>query len=232
MRIPELLDDGLRVTLPDGTTQPLRRYLIPLGLLFTSAALLIVSTFVPYWSMDLEAPQYPDGLRVEVYVNHLEGDVDEIDELNHYIGLAPLEDGGQFERRIALPLLFGIAALTLVTFVVRGRWSAALLVPIVAFPVAFLVDLWYIMYTYGHSVDPTSALGGAIKPFTPPLFGRGVVGQFASTAQAELGLYLATLAALVALLALWAHRRAYKPLREARRHLESTSAPRPNERSV
>lgn len=232
MRPLDLIDDGLRVSLPDGTTQPLRRYLAPLALLLASASLLVVSMLLPYWSMDLEAPQYPEGLRVEVYVDHLEGDVAEIDELNHYLGLAPLEEGGQLERRIAIPGLLAVAALTALAFLLHNRWASLLTVPIVTFPLVFLADLWYILYTYGHSIDPTSALGGAIKPFTPPLFGRGQVGQFASVANAELGLYLAVLAALLALVGLLAHRRAFKPLHRARRERARSNEPRPQERSA
>lgn len=217
MRILTLLDDDLRVTLPDGTTQPLRRYVAPPVLLIASASLLVVSMLLPYWSMDLDAPQYPEGLRVEVYVDHLDGDVGEIDELNHYLGLPPLEEGGQFERRIANSAILGMASVAILAIIVRNRWAIPLVFPIVAYPLIFLADLWYILYTYGHSIDPHSALGGAIKPFTPQLFGPGAVGQFTSVAQAEVGLYLAVLASLVALAALWCHRAAYKALREARK---------------
>ena len=53
---------------------------------FVAAAILLaLSTFFPYWRMRLNAPQYPKGLYVTVYVNHMTGDVAEIDGLNHYI---------------------------------------------------------------------------------------------------------------------------------------------------
>lgn len=232
MRPLDLLDDGLRVSLPDGTTQPLRRYLAPLALLLASASLLAVSMLLPYWSMDLEAPQYPDGLRVEIYVDHLEGDVAEIDELNHYLGLPPLEEGGQIERRLAIPGILVVVAATSIAFLVRNRAAIPLLVPIISYPLVFLADLWYILYTYGHSIDPTSALGGAIEPFTPPLFGPGQVGQFTSVAHAEIGLHLAALAALLALAGMCAHHAAFKPLRDARRRRRTTNAQAADKRSV
>ena len=45
------------------------------------------------------APQYPDGLRLDIYSHKLEGgssgqDVKEINVLNHYIGMHDLRDGG------------------------------------------------------------------------------------------------------------------------------------------
>ena len=39
---------------------------------------------------------------MDVYVNHLEGDMREIDELNHYLGMPPLDEGGRLERSISI----------------------------------------------------------------------------------------------------------------------------------
>ena len=83
------------------------RYLIP-TLLFVAAALLLISSITqPYWRLTLHAPQYPKGLTVQAYLNRLEGDVQEIDGLNHYIGMRPLKEAAQFERSISI---LGVAA--------------------------------------------------------------------------------------------------------------------------
>jgi hypothetical protein len=86
-----------------------------------------------------------------------------------------------------------------------------------------VADLWWILYQYGHSIDPSSALGGAIEPFTPPILGRGEVAQFATIAQFEIGFYLALAAVAVVLVALWFHRAAYKPLVEARKRAKTAA---------
>jgi copper chaperone NosL len=96
------LDSDVKVLLPDGRTRPLTAYLIPSFLLMLGGLLLIISIFLPYWSMTMYAPQYPKGLKVDVYVNQLEGDVREIDSLNHYLGMPPLDEGGQLERSISV----------------------------------------------------------------------------------------------------------------------------------
>ena len=58
-----------------------------------AAILMVASIFLPYWSLDLAAPQYPKGLRIHAYVDRVEGDVVEIDAWNHYIGLpSPLRN--------------------------------------------------------------------------------------------------------------------------------------------
>ena len=51
---------------------------------------LIISIFVPVWRIDLDAPQYPEGLRLLIHANKLAGDVDIVNGLNHYIGMKTL----------------------------------------------------------------------------------------------------------------------------------------------
>lgn len=211
------LDPDVKVLLPDGSTHRLSEYLIPSAILMLAALLMMISMFLPYWSMTMTAPQYPKGLRVDVYVNRLEGDMREIDELNHYLGMMPLDAGGQFERSISIAAITVLGLLLIAGVFVHNQWAGILALPAVAFPFLFLADLYYILYRFGHSIDPTSALGGAIKPFTPPIFGQGFVGQFGTIARAEIGLYLAFAALLVIGVGLWFHRAAYKPLHDARR---------------
>jgi len=211
------LDPDVHVLLPDGSTRRLLDYLLPSALLMLAALLLMTSIFLPYWSMTMFAPQYPKGLRVDVYVNQLEGDVREIDALNHYLGMPPLDEGGQLERSVSVLALVTLGLLLIGGVFVHNQWAGVLALPALLYPVIFLADLWYILYTYGHSIDPQSALGGAIDPFTPPLFGEGNIGQFLTVARPELGLWLAFLAVVVVVIGLWFHRAAYKPIVDARR---------------
>ncbi|MBP6298443.1 MAG: hypothetical protein KA401_03780, partial [Anaerolineae bacterium] len=73
------------------------RKLLPAGFFLVAAVLLVVSIGFPYWGLVLEAPQYPGGLEMRVFVNYMTGDEDpkldevrEIDGLNHYIGMKSL----------------------------------------------------------------------------------------------------------------------------------------------
>ncbi len=217
MKIPISLDPDVRVVLPDGSERRLIDYLLPGALLMLAALLLMISMFLPYWSMTMFAPQYPAGLTVDVYVNRLEGDVREIDALNHYLGMPPLDEGGQLERTISIYAIVVMGLLLVASVFIHNRWAAVLAIPALTYPLVFLADLWLILYRYGHSIDPTSPLGGAIEPFTPQLFGRGTVGQFATIARAEIGLLLVAASVVVVLVGLWFHRAAYKPVVDARR---------------
>ena len=189
-------------------------YLLPTLLLVLAAILLIISLFLPYWNMELEAPQYPKGLFVHAYVNRLEGDVREIDGLNHYIGMRPLEEAAQLERSLSF-ILIGVTALLVVAAVfIHTKWAALLALPAVLYPAIFLIDLYLWMRNFGQNLDPTAALSSFIEPFTPPILGEGLIGQFKTIASVDIGWYLAAAAAVLVLVGLYFHRRAYKPLVE------------------
>jgi len=168
------------------------------GLLIAAAAFLAISTFVPYWRMRLNAPQYPSGLFVTVYVNHMEGDVAEIDGLNHYIGMAPLNDAAKIERAIAPIAMVVIGLMIIGVAFIHSKWLALFAIPAMTFPIVFIADLWVWLWYYGNNLDPTAALSGAIQPFTPAVLGTGVVGQFSTTAVLQAGWYLALVAAVLA----------------------------------
>jgi hypothetical protein len=209
----------LVVVLPDGSERKLIDYLLPSAILMLAALLLMTSIFLPYWRMTMTAPQYPKGLSVDVYVNHLEGDMREIDELNHYLGMPPLDEGGRLERSLSVYAVLAFGLLLIAGVFIGNQWAGVLAIPVLLYPLVFIADLWLILYNYGHSIDPQSALGGAIPPFTPPLLGVGKVGQFGTIARFQPGFYLVLAAVVVVLVGLWLHRRAYKPVVEAQKKL-------------
>lgn len=172
----------------------------PRFLLVVATILLGASLALPYWSLRLHAPQYPGGLVATIYPRKLGGDIREIDGLNHYIGMMKLSNAAAFERRLTLVAVAAIALLGLLAAALRPRWTALLALPIVAFPVVFVGDLFYWLYRFGHDLNPHAALSSSIHPFMPHLLGVGKVGQFSTTARFEFGYYLACLAAVLALM--------------------------------
>ncbi len=191
------------------------RYILPTLFFVLAAILLIASIFLPYWQMTLHAPQYPKGLTVVAYVNRLTGDVQEIDTLNHYIGMRPLNQAASFERSIAMVGIGGLALLILAAIFVHKWWAALLSLPALLLPAIFLLDLQYWLANFGQNLDKTAPLSSSIKPFVPPVLGEGKIAQFSTVAEPGLGLWVAIAASLVILVGLYFHRRAYKPLVEA-----------------
>ncbi|HEV8240130.1 MAG TPA: cytochrome C [Thermoanaerobaculia bacterium] len=188
------------------------QYLLPTLALGAAALLLVGSIFLPYWRMTLLAPQYPHGLRVDAYLNHLDGDVREIDGLNHYIGMRPLAEAAKLERSLSIAALLVIAMLVVAAIYIHNRWAALLTLPALLFPAVFLADMHYWLQQFGTHLDPDAPLSSSVRPFVQPVLGRGAVGQFGTVAAPGIGLVLAALASLAILGGLWLHRRAYKPL--------------------
>lgn len=191
------------------------RYMIPTLLFVAAAVLLISSIFLPYWQLTLHAPQYPKGLTVQAYVNRVEGDVSEIDGLNHYIGMRPLAEAAAFEKSISIYGILGVALLILAAVFVHTWWAALLALPALLLPVIFLLDLQYWLAHFGTNLDPTAALSSSVDPFVPPVLGEGIIAQFSTWAEPAIGMWFAIAASVLIAVGLWFHRRAYKPLVDA-----------------
>ena len=91
-------------------------YKWPRILVAIAAIMLSGAIFLPIWRIELSAPQYPEGLALQIYANALAGDVDVINGLNHYIGMKTLHTEDFIEFTI-LPYIIG-------AFVVLGLFVA------------------------------------------------------------------------------------------------------------
>ncbi len=189
------------------------RYLLPTVSISLARICLLVSLFLPYWHIKLKAPQYPrKDLQLNAYINRVEGDMREINGLNHYIGMRPLDEAAEFEKAIGV---WGIIAMVLLmesAMFIHSRWAVLILIPVILFPAVFLADLYYWLNLFGQNLDPKAPLSSSIKPFTPPALGVGEIGQFKTIAWQGYGMWLAWVAAGFSIIAILLHRRAYKPL--------------------
>ncbi|HEX5386783.1 MAG TPA: hypothetical protein VFW66_08805 [Gemmatimonadales bacterium] len=168
-------------------------------LLVTAAIMTAAAIFLPLWGMTLVSTQYPDGLRMVVYPDHIRGDITEINMLNHYIGMTPISDGLFLELRL-LPIGFAIVAAACVAAAfVRRLWAVVLPLALMAALAGY--GLWSMtsrLYQFGHDLDPRAAIH--IAPFTPPMLGMNQIAQFASYAYFSWGTFLPLVAgALVTL---------------------------------
>lgn len=158
------------------------------------------SFFVPWWRFWLYAPQYPSGLKLVISLTGMGGDVAEIDLLNHYIGMKHLANAAPLERQLAGWGVAAICVLTLALLAVSGRTLNKLAaVPAIAFPLVFVADSFYWLYSFGHRLDPKAPLH--IAAFTPQMFGNGQIGQFETFARPDLGFWLAVLGVVCAVVA-------------------------------
>ncbi len=163
-----------------------------------------VAYFTSVWKIELEAPQYPEGLRMEIWVNSIKGDINSINNLNHYIGMQTIhvEDFPEFK---ILPILLGI-------MIIWGVLAAALNTRKALFAwVAFLilvaavasVDFWLWEYKYGHNLDPTAAIKIPGMTYQPPLIGYKELLNFLAGSLPDTGGYFIIIPALISSGVLW-----------------------------
>ena len=197
----EQADKG-RVRVARVTVSKIPRILILL------ASLLMIGVYVfPLWSVRLTAPQYPEGLGMQIRINTVEGatenDLNNINNLNHYIGMKRIEPDAIPELRImpwivAAIIVTGLATAALAKRQLVYAWTAGFL----AIATIGLIDFWKWEYDYGHHLDNEHAI---LKipgmTYQPPLIGAKQLLNFRAVSLPSMGGILAGVAVALAVAA-------------------------------
>jgi copper chaperone NosL len=186
----------------------------PLGLgsritILIATVLLLPAFFFPLYTMTLYSNQFPDGLNLYIYAGTLRGgqtaardDLKEINSLNHYIGMHPLQEA-DFTEFQWIPLMLGFFIILSLRCVVIGKMSS-LVDTLVLFGWFGLFALWHFynrLSTYGQNLDPTAPV--KVKPFTPPMFGSQQMANFTVFNYPALGTYVMAGFVILLALAIW-----------------------------
>jgi copper chaperone NosL len=152
---------------------------------------LLLALWLPLWRISMEAPQYPHGLSLSIHSYTIEGghdgaDLKEINILNHYIGMRPL-DRAALSDLDWLPFAIGALALLALRCAAVGNVRSQVdLFVVTSYFCAFAVGRFaYRLYTYGHDLSPEAPL--KVAGFTPPLFGTKQVANFTTHSFPGLG---------------------------------------------
>jgi copper chaperone NosL len=171
---------------------------IPLALAFTE----------PLWRISLRAPQYPDGLWMDIYTHKVDGGnkgqhIAEINTLNHYIGMHRI-DRAELSDLDWIPFAIGLLIVLALRCAVIGNIRTLIdLVVLTGYVSIFAFGRFvYKLYVFGHNLDPTAPL--KIEPFTPAIFGTKQIANFTTTSTPQLGsLYVGVFATGTAVLLVW-----------------------------
>lgn len=167
----------------------------------SSAIMLAVSVYVPIWRIELDAPQYPEGLALSIYANRIGGDVEIINGLNHYIGMATLHSENFWEFTALPYIIWGFAILFFVNALVGRKWlHYASLVLFALFGILAMVDFWHWEYEYGHNLDPNAAIKVPGMAYQPPLIGFKQLLNFGAYSIPDIGGWLFIVAGVMMLL--------------------------------
>lgn len=170
-------------------------------LLGLAGACLIISIFVPIWRIELDAPQYPEGLNLLIYSNKLGGNVEIINGLNHYIGMKTLH-AEEFIEFTVLPYIIGFFGLfSLAALLLNSKKLLyALMICFIIFGIVAMVDFWRWEYNYGHNLDPNAAIIVPGMAYQPPLIGFKQLLNFGAYSIPDMGGWLFILSGLMMLI--------------------------------
>lgn len=161
------------------------------------AALLLVGVYIfPIWSISLKAPQFPEGLGLKIQVNNIEGqnpnDLQNINSLNHYIGMKKITPESIPELKIMPPLfLLMIVAGLIVAVWGNRKWILVWLGLFAVLAIVGLVDFWIWEYDYGHNLSPDAPIKVPGMSYQPPLIGTKQLLNMRTTSMPDLGFIFA-----------------------------------------
>lgn len=165
-----------------------------------AVCVMILGAFVfPLWVIALKAPQYPQGLGLLIHVDRIESvapnDLQNINGLNHYIGMQRIEPNSIHELRYMKYFVFGLALTAALVALVRRR-SVLLVWVAIAVVLAGIgmYDFYQWEYRYGHELDPSAAIKVPGMTYQPPMFGTKQLLNFTTTAWPAVGGWLAMIA--------------------------------------
>ena len=161
------------------------------GLLVLAGILLVVSLFNPIWRIELDAPQYPEGLALTIHANKIGGEVEIINGLNHYIGMKTLHADEFIEFTVLPYIISGYAlACLLVVFIKKRKALYILFGAFVLFGIIAMIDFWRWEYNYGHNLDPSAAIIVPGMAYQPPLIGFKQLLNFGAYSIPDIGGWL------------------------------------------
>jgi len=173
-----------------------------------AALLLILVFFFPIWKISLQAPQYPEGLGLHIWINQVTGEnyhnLESINGLNHYIGMKKITPDSIPELKIMptiiiFMILFGLFA----SFKGSKKLVVVWILLFVILAVAGLVDFYMWEYNYGHDLNPNAPIKIPGMYYQPPLLGSEKLLNITATSIPYIGTWIIGITIMLALGALY-----------------------------
>ncbi len=176
-------------------------------ILMALGALTILLVFTaPIWSIELIAPQYPDGVKMYIWVNKITGEdpstLQNINILNHYIGMKYIEPESIPELTYFPYILYALVVIgVIIAFVGNRKLYLLFAVLLVILGAAGIYDFYLWEYDYGHNLDPHAPIKIEGMAYQPPLLGEKWLLNFLAKSYPAIGIIYFIIPIVTSLLA-------------------------------
>lgn len=172
-------------------------------LMIVASLILLLVFLFPIWNIDLDAPQYPEGIGLRIWINKITGakefDLKNLNGLNHYIGMKPIEPDTISELKyMPYILVFFIVTGLLVSFIKKNNLKIIWLVLLLIVMSVGLYDFYMWGYNYGHNLNPNAPIKVPGMSYQPPIIGTKKLLNITATSLPGIGSFIIFLSGSIA----------------------------------
>lgn len=153
-------------------------------ILFILGSVMLLGTFLsPIWRITLEAPQYPTGITMYIWINKINGSepgtLQNINILNHYVGMKMIEPESIPELKYFPKVIIGMALLGIMFGLINNKklfltWGIIMIL----LGIMGIYDFYLWEYDYGHNLADDAPIKVPGQSYQPPLFGSKMLLNF------------------------------------------------------
>jgi len=197
------------------------------GLIMIIGSLLLLGLFkFPLWNIMLGAPQYPEPLGMNIFIDGIQGvsefDLQNIDGLNHYIGMKTIPKPEEMWEFQTFPMVIGgmVALGVLIGLLgffgkVSYKWFIAWFILMSVLGVLGMYDFNAWLTEYGSDLDPHAIMkmtnpDGTPMSYKPPLFGYQRMLNFDVSSLPHTGAYMMFVGMMLTIVAFFIGKKEYK----------------------
>lgn len=190
------------------------------------SALLLGLFIFPLWYIHLVAPQYPEGLSMNIFISGIVGgtefDLTNINMMNHYVGMKPIPKNEDMWEFTVFPIVVGAMAILGIMIGILGflkktspKVFLGWLVSMGVLGILGMYDFNAWLRDYGTDLSPNASIKlldvhGNPMSYKPPLIGHVKLLNFDVDSWPHIGAYFMFLGLLLVLIAFFVGLKNYK----------------------
>lgn len=195
-----------------------------------ASLLLIGIFFVPIWHIQLDAPQYPEGLDMHIWVNQITGSneftLKNINILNHYVGMQPINPDSFKELEIMPYVVVGFVLIGFLVALTNNKklllgWLCLMIVG----GTVGLIDFYVWLQEFGNNLNPDAPIKMEGMTYSPPFIGTKTLLNITAVSLPAIGSLFFGISVLLASLAcFWEFKRADQEVKQKKITLSAIAA--------